>query len=682
MRLLLTVAMSLMLISGIGLTLKAQDMSTISNATTQKVIGVLHAKYGDAESFRIKRGVEQAGMLWRSSDGTESDFEDFVVTNFEADPAKLNVLFNKLSRGFEILGGYNLRMAMELKKPLDLDWGAISPVDEILGSFNPSAHLTDDLYANKLAFLVALNFPNYSLAEKTELGPQWSRKEWAYARMGDMFTSRVPAELKQRATKVSVDAEKYISDYNIYMGNLVNDKGQTLFSSDMKLITHWGLRDELKSNYSDKKSGFAKQQMVYAVMKRIIDQTIPNDVVNSDKYRWNPVTNVATQDGKPVVLASEPDRRYQVLLDNFKVTKEFDQYYPGKPSFLQSNFEYSMEIPQADVERLFRQYVSSPEIRKVGKLIAQRLGRKLQPFDIWYDGFKARSSINADELSTKTKAKYPTADAFAQDMPRILRDLGFSAEQQKFIPAHVKVEGSRGAGHAAGTGMKGDFSLLRTRVGKDGMDYKGYNIAVHEFGHNVEQTITMELVDYYMLNGVPNTSFTEALAFLFQKRDLELLGIKEDNATKRDLNVLDNAWSAYEIMGVSLVDMEVWKWMYAHPNATAAELKVAVIAISKDIWNQYYADVFGSKDEPILAIYSHMIEIPLYLSAYPIGQLIQFQVEEQVEGKNFATEVNRMFTQGRIIPQLWMQGAVGREISTQPLLNAASKAVDDISKKK
>jgi hypothetical protein len=364
------------------------------------------------------------------------------------------------------------------------------------------------------------------------------------------------------------------------------------------------------------------------------------------------------------------------------VTKEFDQYYPGKPTFLQSNFEYSMEIPQADVERLFRQYVSSPEIRKVGKLIAQRLGRKLQPFDIWYDGFKSRSSINQDELSAKTKAKYPTADAFAQDMPRILADLGFSAEQQKFIPAHIKVEGSRGAGHAAGTGMKGDFSLLRTRVGKDGMDYKGYNIATHEFGHNVEQTITMELVDYYMLNGVPNTSFTEALAFLFQKRDLELLGIQENNPLKRDLNVLDNAWSAYEIMGVSLVDMEVWKWMYAHPEATAAELKNAVITISKDIWNQYYADVFGSKDEPILAIYSHMIEIPLYLSAYPIGQLIQFQVEEQVEGKNFATEVNRMFTQGRIIPQLWMKGAVGNEISTQALLTAASKAVDEVAKKK
>ncbi len=81
------------------------------------------------------------------------------------------------------------------------------------------------------------------------------------------------------------------------------------------------------------------------------------------------------------------------------------------------------------------------------------------------------------------------------------------------------------------------------------MDYKGYNIAVHEFGHNVEQTITMNNVDSYMLNGVPNTSFTEAVAFLFQKRDLELLGLKNPNTEDEYYLALDNFWSSYEIMG-------------------------------------------------------------------------------------------------------------------------------------
>lgn len=676
-----TTLLILTMLAGVfNLTAQELETSNIPNPVVQQAVSQLQAKYGQSQAERIKRGVEQAALLWRKSDGTPEQFSQFVIDSYEGDPVKLDNLFGKLSRTFEILNGYNLRMTMELKKPLDLNWGAIEPIDEIVGAFNSTAHLTDDLYANKIAFIVSLNFPNYTLAEKTALGTTWSRKQWAYARMGDIFTARIPAELKQRSSRITIEAEKYISDYNIYMGQLVNEKGLPLFPSQMKLITHWGLRDELKSNYSNKQNGLQKQQMIYAVMKRIIDQTIPQEVINSDKYTWNPLSNVVTQKGQVASLKQEPDTRYQVLLNNFNVTKEFDKYYPGNPTYLQSNFENSMEIPQADVEKLFRQYLSSPEIRKVGKLIEKRLGRKLQPFDIWYDGFKARSTINEDELSAKTQAKYPTPEAFRADMPRILGELGFTPEQQAFLQSRIKVEASRGAGHAAGTGMKGDFSLLRTRVGSNGMDYKGYNIAVHEFGHNVEQTITMENVDYYMLNGVPNTSFTEALAFLFQKRDLELLGITENNPSKRDLNILDNAWSAYEIMGVSIVDMEVWKWMYAHPAASAAELKAAVLAITKEVWNQYYADLFGSKDEPILGIYSHMIEIPLYLSAYPIGQLIQFQIEEQVEGKNFAEEVNRMFTQGRIIPQQWMKGAVGSEITTTALLNAASKAVDNLKK--
>jgi len=105
------------------------------------------------------------------------------------------------------------------------------------------------------------------------------------------------------------------------------------------------------------------------------------------------------------------------------------------------------------------------------------------------------------------------------------------------------------------------------------MDYKGYNIATHEFGHNVEQTISLHDVDDYMLHGVPNTAHTEALAFVFQKRDLDLLGYTGKNSDLETLQTLDTFWDVYEIMGVSLVDLHTWQWLYAHPDATATELK-------------------------------------------------------------------------------------------------------------
>jgi oligoendopeptidase F len=218
--------------------------------------------------------------------------------------------------------------------------------------------------------------------------------------------------------------------------------------------------------------------------------------------------------------------------------------------------------------------------------------------------------------------------------------------------------------------MKGQHSHLLTRVPAGGMDYKGYNIAIHELGHNVEQTISLYDMDYFMLNRVPSTAFTEALAFMFQKRDLDLLGINNNDPGKNAMDIWDKAWHLYEITGVSLLDISVWKWLYANPKATPEELKEAVIRLAKEIWNEYYAPVFGIKDEPVLAIYSHAISNPLYLSAYAFGQIIEFQLERYLDGKDFAKEVDRIFRLGKLTPNQWMLQATGKPLSVEPLLEA------------
>ena len=70
-----------------------------------------------------------------------------------------------------------------------------------------------------------------------------------------------------------------------------------------------------------------------------------------------------------------------------------------------------------------------------------------------------------------------------------------------------------------------------------------------------------------------------------------------------------------------------------------------------------------------------MIDNPLYLSAYPIGQLIEFQFGQYISDKDFAAEVYKAFRQGRLTPQEWMKGAVGEPISTKPVIEAAEEAV-------
>jgi len=655
-----------------------QNVQFVTQSTVDTVIKVLVAKYGESQKARIEKGIKQAAALWTEKDGKDIDFRDLCLKYFVGDPSKLDLLFNRLSGNFEqLFGRYNL-ITLSMKWAVHIDIGEMLDVDEIFGAWDPAAHFNDDFFTNKIAFITCMNFPFYTLTEKEQQGPKWSRKDWAYSRLGDMFTARVPADVSQKVSDALSSAENYISNYNIYMGNLLDEKGQTHFPKDMKLISHWNLRDELKANYNKGDEGLLKQKMVYNVMLHIIDQSIPDSVINKSGYQWNPFSNKLFKDGKEISASPEPNRRYDIFLNNFKAMKTMDQYTPLYPTYLLRAFDGGMEIRQEQVEKLFTDLCSSAEVKAVGSLISKRLGRPLQPFDIWYDGFKARSTMNQDELDKITRAKYPDPKAYEADIPNMLIKLGFKPEKAKEIASHITVDPARGSGHAWGAQMKGDKAHLRTRIAKTGMDYKGYNIAVHEMGHNVEQTISLYMVDNYMMQGVPNTAFTEALAFIFQKRDLFLLGKKDNDPNKEALAAIDQFWMSYEIMGVSLVDMAVWKWLYENPNATSEQLKEKVIGTAKDVWNKYYAGIFGVQDCPLLAIYSHMIDSPLYLPNYPVGHLIDFQIDEYLKGKNFADEIMRIYSAGRLIPQLWMKNAVGSEISIKPILDATDKALKTI----
>ena len=651
------------------------DMSPIGQQTVSEVISSLESTHGTEHSGRIRRGVEEVAGLWREGDGDTEAFKDFCTGNFISDGDELDLVFDRLANNFEYLYGYMNRISLELNRPIHEDVGPLHTIDRMFGSFSPGAHLTDDLFRNKIAFFITLNFPFYSLDDKNSMGGDWDERQWGFVRLGDYFTSRVPPALIQQYSNVSSQAGMYISEYNIYAGRLVNEEGETIFPEGMKLLAHWNIRDEIKSNYGQPR-GLEKQEMLYRVMLRIINQDIPSRVINNDEYNWNPFSNVVWADGETVDAEPEGAVRYAHLNNIFNALNEMDPYYSGMDTYIQRSFERGMEIPQEEVESLFREYVSSPLLKDVATLISQRLGRELRPFDLWYDGFKARSSISEEELDRITRTQYPDAEAMNRDLSRMLVQLGFDRDKADDISEKVEVDAARGSGHAWRASMRGKPSHLRTRIGSDGMDYKGYNIAVHEFGHNVEQTISVYMVDNYFINGIPNTAFTEALAFMFQARDLELLGITEEDPMMEHLDVLDFFWNNFEMMGVSLVDMNVWKWMYENPDATPEQLKEAVIDIATGIWNEYFAEIFGEEDIPLLAIYSHMIQSPLYLSNYPYGRLIMFQLEEHIADKDFADEVLRIFSLGNITPRHWMDKAVGSQISNQPMFNAVERSLE------
>ena len=657
----------------------SQHSESLSPVTLKALQQELQQANPDINAARVERGISQAAALWTAEDGSDEDFRTLVREHFCTTDSERVALFESLSRILENCYQSADMLTVDLLKPTQLtDAGEPTAADYIMSAYSPMAHFADDMFANKLAFITIMNFPHYSLEEKNAMGRSWSRLQWAMARMGDVFTTRVPAAVNAQLAQANADAENYIADYNIYMGNLRTEDGRQLWPDDKVLLSHWNLRDELKALYADKKGGQEKQEMIYRVMQRIVNQSIPARAVNSPDYVWQPYS---TED------AAEPYTRYERILAVAHALFEEDRFCPSAPTGIQRNFEEGVEIPAGELDSLFRALIGSEQVGQVASVIRDRLGRDLRPYDIWFDGFKARASLNEDKLTAATQRLYPDADAFAADMPRLLARMGFSSGEAGNIARHIVVEPARGSGHAWPCLGRKEEARLRTRIPAAGMDYKGYNIAVHEFGHCVEQVLDMYMIDHYMLSGVPNTAYTEASAFLWQHRDLQLLpdaktAMQTSQAGQLAADeIFDQFWSMYEIMGVSLVDMAMWRWIYDHPDATPEQLCNATLQIAKDVWNEYYEPVLGEHDCILLAVYSHMVNAPMYLPNYPLGHIVQYQLEEHLaqytRQQDFANEYARIYRLGRLTPKEWMIQAVGTPPSIEPVLHAVQQCTSN-----
>jgi hypothetical protein len=672
-----------------GRTLDASEVSGMDESIA-KLKAEMAQNLAPEDGSRLARGLMQVARFWRADDGDAAAFEGFVRRQFAAGAPARDALLDRFERLFEQIDGHMTELTRELKVQADLDQGPILPVDELFAGYDPGAHLGDDAFANKLAFVVLLNFPLTTLDERLTQGESWTRRQWAEARLAQHFARRVPAEVSLELARVSAALDQYVAEYNIWAHHLVDASGQRFFPAGMKLLSHWNLRDEVKAQYAERAAGLKRQRLLQQVMERIVTQTIPAVVVDNPGVDWDPVANVvrpaADKDAESprpltgeLTNAPEADTRYAMIEKAFEAARRIDPYSPTAPTHIARTFDESNEIPEPRVRAMLEQVLSSPLLARVARLIEARLGRKLEPFDIWYDGFMPRGRYPQAELDAICRKRYPTAQAFEADIPNILVKLGFPPDRAKTIAAHIAVDPARGSGHALGAAMRTAKARLRTRVGPDGMDYKGFNIALHELGHNVEQTISLNDVDHTLLAGVPNTAFTEAFAFVFQARDLEVLGLGGPDAGTQALLALNDYWMTCEIAAVALVDMRVWHWMYDHPQATPAELKQATLAIARDVWNRYYAPIFGRKDVELFAIYAHMISNFLYLPNYPIGHLISFQIDERMRrAGSVGTEFDRMARVGRVAPDLWMKQAVGNAVGPEALLAGAERALAEV----
>src|SRR5438128_6149330 len=302
------------------------------NASNAKLERELIAKYGEAQRLRILRGLHQIAEFWRTEDGDAAVYEEFVRSNFAGDQATIDTMFNRFERLLEQRDGHMHEVNREFRQQMDLDLGPVLPFDEMFGGYDPSAHVIDDFFQNKLAFTVLLNFPLTTLDERLKNGATWSRQQWAEVRLAERFSKRIPAEVNLGVAQAEAAAGQYISEYNIWMHHLLDSQGQRLFPPKLRLLSHWNLRDEIKADYADSKNGPTKQRMIQQVMERIVSQTIPKAVINNPSVDWNPYKNelkpaaVKDSDSAPsaenVSSTREPDTRYAMLLRKYVAAKK------------------------------------------------------------------------------------------------------------------------------------------------------------------------------------------------------------------------------------------------------------------------------------------------------------------------------------------------------------------------
>src|SRR5207237_8429016 len=135
--------------------------------------------------------------------------------------------------------------------------------------------------------------------------------------------------------------------------------------------------------------------------------------------------------------APEANSRYAMLLWTFFASKKADPYSPAAPTLIARRFDEDREIPELRLKAMLEQVLTSPLVPQVASLIQARLKRPLEPFDIWYSGFRPASKYSEAQLDEIVGKRYPTPEAYQKDIPDLLMKLGFSSERARQVAGNI-----------------------------------------------------------------------------------------------------------------------------------------------------------------------------------------------------------------------------------------------------
>ncbi len=633
--------------------------------------------HGSQQRERIERGLAQVAGRWTDEDGDAEAFGDFCREHYVADPEARRLLLERLETALYLVEGHLLEIRRGLRRWADLEMERAPAIDDVAATFDPAPGLSEQWYAQKLGFVALLNFARPSLETMLAEGEDWDEEGWVAARVAKHFGPRVPAEVERRTRELHHRAGRFVDGFHVPVGSMVDADGKRWFEPGRKLVAHWLIREQLKAGYAET-GGLALQRALGWVMRRHIDGSIPRALMDgSSDAEWDPEAN--TLGGQPVAEAETVGaERYARWLDVFEAARARDAHYPEHPTAIARKFELQREIPETRVEELLVEMLESPVRAELSRALEARLGRPMEAHDVYFEDLLPAPP--AAELDERVRKIYANAASMQRGLPQLLESLGWKAEDARYFGSRVRVEIARGPGHAMPAGQLETPVWLRTNSldGQDGpLGWDGFDIAMHELGHNLEQLCSTHLVDRPALRGVPNNACTEAFAFLYQAQAPRVIGLDRGDAALDpfDAASLTNLLAACQIAGPGLLELQAWRWLYANPEADAEALRAQVIHLAGQLWDRFYAPHYGPDRYLLMAAYQHMVAYPLYLPDYALGHIVSHQIASHLRDRDLASETQRICSIGRVTPELWLRRAVGEGLSTEPLLRDAEAAL-------
>ena len=201
----------------------------------------------------------------------------------------------------------------------------------------------------------------------------------------------------------------------------------------------------------------------------------------------------------------EPDTRYAMLQKTFFAAKKADPYSPTAPTLIARRFEEDREIPEARVKGMLEQVVTSPLVAQTAKTDSSRV------WAVRSSHLTSGTTVSVPAAHTPKRSwmhivakRYPSAEAYQKDIPNLLDEAGLLARAGAISGQHT-LPWTRRAAPAMpwARGCARRKPICARVIDKNGMDYKGFNVAVHEMGHNVEQTFSLNDVDHTLLHRRP-----------------------------------------------------------------------------------------------------------------------------------------------------------------------------------